>query len=96
MPIDAEQVQQIARLARLDLDDVTVERLRHELQTILEHVALLDEVDVNSIPPTVNPLERAPRLREDQVAESVGTEQALRNAPDSGAGHFRVPRVLDE
>ena len=96
MPIDAEQVKHIARLARLNLDDVTVERLRHELQTILEHVALLDEVDVDSIPPAVNPLAREPRLREDQVAPGAGTEQALRNAPDSGAGHFRVPRVLGE
>jgi aspartyl-tRNA(Asn)/glutamyl-tRNA(Gln) amidotransferase subunit C len=96
LPIDAEQVKHIAKLARLDLDDVTVERLRHELQTILEHVALLDEVDVDSIPPTVTPLARAPRLREDQVAQSVGTESALRNAPDSAAGHFRVPRVLGE
>lgn len=96
MPIDAEQVKHIARLARLDLDEGTVDRLRHELQTILDHVALLDEVDVDSIPPTVNPLEREARLREDRVVPGVGTERALRNAPDSAAGQFRVPRVLDE
>ena len=94
MPIDAEQVRYIASLAQLELDDPTVERFRHQLQEILDYVAVLATLDVSSIEPTAHALGRGQPLRADAVAHSLPRDRAQENAPDAAAGHFRVPRVL--
>lgn len=96
MPIDAVEVQRIAELARLDLDAASVERFRHQLQSILDHIATLDELDVASVPPTASTGPRGSAMREDEPQPSLPVERALANAPHSTAGHFHVPRVLEE
>lgn len=93
--VDAAEVRRIAELASLELDPKTIETLRRELQSILDHVAILAEVDVSAVPPSRAHRSAATRLRDDVVQPSLATEQALANAPDSGSGHFRVPRVLE-
>lgn len=96
MPIDANEVRRIAGLAQLSLDDPTVEAFRHQLEAILDYVALLDSVDAGSVAPTATALEGAPALRPDEPRPGLGARDALTNAPDSAEGHFRVPRVLEE
>ena len=94
VPIDAREVRHIASLAKLDLDDKTVEQFRHQLQAILDYVALLAEVDVSDVPPTTSPVEGGRSPREDRPAPSLSPEEALANAPDASDDHFRVPRVI--
>lgn len=96
MPIDTKEVLHIASLAQLDLDAASVERFRRELQAILGYVAVLDALDVSRVPPTAHPLELEQPFRDDEVARSLPSEEALRNAPDASAGQFRVPQVLRE
>ena len=96
MRIDSEEVRRIARLARLRLDEQTVEQFRGQLQTILDHVALLDALGVDGVAPTAHPLEAKQPLRPDTVVPSLSEEEALSAAPDAVAGFFRVPRVLGE
>ncbi len=96
MAIDHAEVRRIARLAHLELDADAVATLARELQSILDHVARLDELDLESVPSTASmPHDRRP-LREDTERASLSNDDALRNAPDHAAGHFRVPRVLAE
>jgi len=94
LPIEANEVRRIAALAKLDLDDQQREKFRHQLESILHHVAMLDSLDVERIEPTASPIEQVRPLREDRETGSVPVEEALRNAPDRAEGHFRVPKVI--
>ena len=94
MPIDTAEVKRIAGLARLDLDGEAVERLGNQLQACLDYVSMLEELDVEAIPPTSQPVPQEPHLRDDEPRPSVTRQEALSNAPDPAAGHFGVPRVL--
>jgi aspartyl-tRNA(Asn)/glutamyl-tRNA(Gln) amidotransferase subunit C len=94
--IDHAEVRRIARLAHLELDDAEVEALTRDLESILDHVALLDELDVSSVEPTAFALEVPAEPREDAPGVCVPSSEALVNAPDSADGHFRVPQVIDE
>ena len=96
MPIDQAEVRRIARLAHLELDEADVEALTRDLESILDHVALLDELEVGAVEPTAAAHDRPSALREDEPATSLSNAEALANAPQAAAGHFRVPRVLDE
>ena len=58
---------------------------------------LLDDLDLKSVPPTSHRLTDDRRyLREDEESPSLDAADALANAPDASAGHFRVPRVMPE
>ena len=94
MSIDAAEVRRIARLAQLDLDDASVERLRRELQSILDHVSVLEELELRPATRTALPAGGGPPRRPDEIQPSLATERALANAPDVAAEHFRVPRIL--
>jgi len=96
MRIDSEEVRRIARLARLALDDATVEQFRGQLQSILDHVAMLDALGVEGVAPTAHPLDARQPLRPDDVAASLPVDDAVRSAPEALAGLFRVPKVIGE
>lgn len=89
--IEREQVLHVARLSRLKLDDDEASRLESELSSILDHVDLLAEIDIEGVEPTshVVPLENV--LRDDEPRPSLDREVALGQAPDPVDGAFRVP-----
>ena len=91
MAITREQVLHVARLARLDLDDGEVERLTGELGAILDAVSKVAELDLENVPPTSHPLDLVNVWAEDEPHESLPLEDALRNAPESERGLFKVP-----
>jgi aspartyl-tRNA(Asn)/glutamyl-tRNA(Gln) amidotransferase subunit C len=86
-------VEHVARLARLELDDEERERLRVQLAQILEHAARVGEVAAADVPPTSWAIPRANVFREDDPEPSLLQEEALRNAPDRTEDRFRVPRI---
>jgi len=94
--IDHAEVRRIARLAHLELDPGDDTTLVRELQSILDHVASLDELDLESVPATADRPHAGPPLREDTERASLSNDEALASAPDHAAGYFRVPRVLGE
>ena len=94
MTIGRDEVLRIAGLAKLELDP-TDNSLVDSLQSILEYVALLDEVDVSDVEPTSFGAPGISRDREDEPRAGLTAEEALRNAPDGLEGQFRVPGVLD-
>jgi aspartyl-tRNA(Asn)/glutamyl-tRNA(Gln) amidotransferase subunit C len=86
-------VEHVARLARLELDDEERERLRIQLGQILEHAARVGEVAAADVLPTSWAIPRANVFREDEPEPSLLQEEALRNAPDRTEDRFRVPRI---
>ena len=89
--IDRDQVLHVARLARLSLDEQETERMSRELSTILDHIEKIEELDLGDVEATSHVVELENVLREDVPRPSMPRERALTEAPDAGAGGFRVP-----
>ncbi|PYS96590.1 MAG: Asp-tRNA(Asn)/Glu-tRNA(Gln) amidotransferase GatCAB subunit C [Acidobacteria bacterium] len=94
MAIGKSEVRHIARLANLDFSDEEYDRFTHQLNAILEYVAQLDRLDTSAIEATSHAGSETGPLREDAAGGSISQEEALRNAPEPGRGHFKVPRVI--
>jgi aspartyl-tRNA(Asn)/glutamyl-tRNA(Gln) amidotransferase subunit C len=93
MAITREDVLHVARLARLELSDEEVERMRDQLSAILEAVGKVAELDLSGVEPTAHPLDLVNVLAEDEPRPSLPRADALANAPDPEDGFFGVPAV---
>jgi aspartyl-tRNA(Asn)/glutamyl-tRNA(Gln) amidotransferase subunit C len=94
MKITADQVQHVARLARLEIEPEAVDQLASELATILTYVDKLNEVDTQGVTPMTHAIELVNAFREDVVHAHLPREQALDNAPSQDEGSFVVPKVI--
>lgn len=94
MKITSEEVQHVAKLARLELDDGEVERMTKQLDTILAYVAKLDEVDTKDVAPTTHTQKVVNAFREDVVEPSLDQKAAIANGPEQNEESFVVPRVI--
>jgi aspartyl-tRNA(Asn)/glutamyl-tRNA(Gln) amidotransferase subunit C len=96
--ITEQEVRRVASLAHLRLSDEEVARMAHDLDEILTHVDKLNELDTSNVQPMAQVLFDADpesTLRPDSPRESLPNEIALANAPISGSGQFKVPRVIE-
>ncbi len=91
-----EEVERIARLARLALTAGERDLFARQLTSILQYAEQLREVDTTGVAPTSHPLALRAPLRDDETRPSLPRDEALKPAPDAdpGAGLFKVPRVL--
>jgi aspartyl-tRNA(Asn)/glutamyl-tRNA(Gln) amidotransferase subunit C len=87
-------VEHVAHLARLGLDEAELSRLEGQLNHILDQYAILTTLDTEHIPPTAQTIELANILRDDVVKASLDVDEALANAPERSGGHFVVPAIL--
>ena len=94
MKISAEQVMHVARLARLDIDPASVEKLARQMATILDYVDKLGEVDTEGVPPTAHAIDLTNAFREDEPHDHLVPDQALANAPARENSSFMVPKVI--
>ena len=96
MPLSRQEVEHVAQLARLELRQDEVERLREQLSAILDHIALLNQVDTDTVAPTAQVTGLSNVLREDEPRPSLTVEDVLANAPRREGDFFRVQHVFDE
>ncbi len=94
--ITRAEVDHVAALARLALDEDERERIVHDLAGILEHVEEIAALDLADVPPTSHPLPLVNVTRPDVVGPTVSRDEVLASAPDVEDRRFRVPRILDE
>ena len=95
MKITRLEVEQVARLSRLALEEAELEALTGQLDAILGYVDQLNELNTDGILPTAHAVPMENAFRPDQIAPPLGTEKALSNAPDADNGCFRVPKVIE-
>jgi aspartyl-tRNA(Asn)/glutamyl-tRNA(Gln) amidotransferase subunit C len=97
MALSLEEVRRIAALARLKLSAEEERVFQGQLSAILEHVAVLAELDVSGVEPMTHALAagEAPALRADEPRPGLSHEEALRNAPARDGTAFRVPRIIE-
>lgn len=91
--LSIDDVRHVARLARLGLAEEQLARMAGELDTIIDSIGKISELDLADVPPTTHALEVVNVLGDDEPHQSLGAERALSNAPDPEDGCFRVPRM---
>jgi aspartyl-tRNA(Asn)/glutamyl-tRNA(Gln) amidotransferase subunit C len=95
MKLSREEVQHIARLARLGMTEAELERFREQLSNILENFEILQQVDTTDVPPTAQAIPLQNVVRDDKVAPSLPPDDVLANAPQREGELFRVKAVLE-
>jgi aspartyl-tRNA(Asn)/glutamyl-tRNA(Gln) amidotransferase subunit C len=96
MEISKEQVEHVARLARLEVSEDEKAMFARQLSGILTYMDQLKELDTNGVEPTATVLPTDNVFRDDKVRPSLPQEKALANAPDQADGFFRVPKILED
>ena len=95
MPLTAQEVQHIAKLARLELTAEQQELYREQLSAILDYIARLRELDTTDVPPTAGGGLTQMTLRPDESRPSLPTEVLLGNAPEREDDQFKIPPVFE-
>ena len=95
MSLTIADVAKVALLARLRLSPDELETFTGQLNTIVDYVAQLQELDTTGVEPLAHGIEVRNVFRDDVLGEPLPREQALANAPKKNAASFLVPAVLD-
>ena len=96
MKITKDEVLYVAKLARLALDNQSVDTFSNQIGDILDYVNTLNQVDTTGIAPTSHAISLTNALRNDQPAAPLKREDALANAPEKDDGAFIVPRIIGD
>jgi len=94
--ITLQEVEHVARLARLELSGAEKERMRRELDGILSYIDKLRALDTTGVEPTSHAVPLTNVLRDDVEKPSLPRDEMLANAPDRNRELFRVPRIIEE
>jgi aspartyl-tRNA(Asn)/glutamyl-tRNA(Gln) amidotransferase subunit C len=94
--ISRQDVEHVARLARLALSDAELERMREQLSAILAYIDKLRALDVEGVEPTSHAVPLVNVMRDDEVVPSLPQDEMLANAPDRVGEMFRVPRIIED
>ena len=95
MALERSDVEKIAHLARLGLNDADIPRTTEDLNSILGLIDQMQAVDTTGIEPLAHPLEASQRLRADVVTESNHREAYQSIAPAVENGLYLVPKVIE-
>jgi aspartyl-tRNA(Asn)/glutamyl-tRNA(Gln) amidotransferase subunit C len=92
--ITKEEIMHVADLARLDLDEASVDKFAEQIGTILEYMDKLKGVDTEGVRPTAHAIFLSNAFRDDDEKDHLDNEIALANAPEKEEGSFVVPKVV--
>ncbi|BAI62511.1 aspartyl/glutamyl-tRNA(Asn/Gln) amidotransferase subunit C [Methanocella paludicola SANAE] len=94
MAISVKDVQHIASLACVDLNETEQERFAKQFNSILEYFKELDGLNTEGVEPTYHVIGLNNVFREDDAYEPLPQEEALKNAPRHEKGYFKGPRIV--
>ena len=92
--ISKKDVEYIARLAHLEIDEQDKEVFTNQLGAILDYIDQLNQLETEGVEATAYTVPMKNVFREDRIATSLSREKALANAPDQREGQFRVPPII--
>ncbi len=98
MIVTEKDVERVAELANLELTPDEQSRMSHDLNSVLDYIAQLNELDTRSVPPmtqSTDPELAAVELRPDAPVPSLSRAEVLRSAPDTDGIFFKVPKVIE-
>lgn len=95
MSLTASDVKKIAHLARLGIDERQIDNYANDLSNILDLMTQMGQTDTSGVAPMAHPLDQMQRLRSDAVTEVDQREHFQAIAPQTEAGLYLVPKVID-
>ena len=94
MSITREQVAHMAELAKLELDETTLERFTRQFDDILRYMDTLHAVDTRGVEALYRPVQHSAATRSDLTEASLDREKLLAGAPEQDGHYFIVPRIV--
>ena len=94
MKLSIKEVEHVALLARLAMNEEEKEQFRAQLSSILEYADRINQLDTTAALPTYHVLPLQNVSRPDQRGATLTQEEVLQNAPDRDGSFFKVPRIL--
>lgn len=95
MLINRKEIEQIAVLAKLSVSETEIDAIVTSLDSVVEMINHINEVDTTHINPMANPMDAVQRLRADVVTETSNKEILLSMAPQVDEDYFLVPTVVE-
>lgn len=95
MSVDKTIVAKIARLARLKVPEDRLQPVANELNSILDWIAELEEVQTDNVEPLASVTGHALPMRDDVVTDGDRVDLVLANVPEGAGGFFVVPKVVE-
>ena len=95
MSIDKKTVEEVAHLARIELQANELEKLSQQLHDILGFIDQLNTLDVENVEPASHILPISNVLREDKPHICLSPDKALDNAPSKDGNFFSVPKIIE-
>jgi len=92
--ITVQEVRHVALLARLELSEAEEQRMTGQINSILEYMDKLNELDTKDVPPTTHAIQLQNVFRPDLVQRSLERTESLANAPGTDGVNFVVPKVI--
>jgi aspartyl-tRNA(Asn)/glutamyl-tRNA(Gln) amidotransferase subunit C len=96
MRISEEDVERVAKLARLEITESEKETFSRHLSSILTYMETLKALDTEGVEPVPTIFEQSSLFREDRAGGSLSPNKALANAPERRDGFFVVPRIIED
>lgn len=95
MALSTEDIRNIAKLAKLQINDDELDQYKQDLSNILEFVEQMNQANVDNIEPMAHPQDMMQTLRSDEVAESNQRDKFQKIAPATQDGLYLVPKVIE-
>ena len=95
MKLDTNTINKIAKLARISLSEKEANDLLKDMNSILDWVEQLNEVDTDSVEPLTNISSSTLPQRKDEAKDINSSNEILKNSPDKLEGYFAVPKVVE-
>lgn len=95
MKINENDIQKVAKLARLELDPAEREEFSRQLNDIIEYVEKINELDTSGVKPADHIVELKNVFRDDSVQKSVDVSELEKMAPSFRNGHIVVPKIIE-
>ena len=93
--ISKNDVQNIANLSRIHLEEEEIDQLTKNLEDILNYIEQLNELDVENVEPTSHVLALKNVYRKDTACPSLGQKAALKISIEKQDGSFKVPKIIE-
>ena len=94
MKVDEALIKRIGDLARINLTDKEIQKFKPQFKEILDLFSKLDELNVDNVKPSFQPVELKNFMREDKIEECLTQEKALQNSKNKKDGYFKGPKAV--
>ena len=95
MKITDKDLDYVARLARIHIDDEKKEILTHDMEAVIKFADKLAELDTENVEPVAHALPVNNVFRKDEIVPSYDRDELLKNAPEKDAGCYSVPKIVE-